>query len=736
MATRAPSAQSSSFPSPPSASAFSPNFVSPKLQSMIRGSRPSAGSYGCQKEVFHPLSPNAEPSAVIYYETSSDEDEVDEEVRRTPPNPRSRLSQRQRLSSPLTASRGVDDEADTAGKFTLLPPPPNPPVILRRLLRVLDDNAEDAEETPEDTKHTTPVRMPLPDSDGDWSEPDESEHSDDDSVSSAASFDDPLIRGLSPSTKRYITGAAGFPMMNSAMALSQSVAEKLKQLDIKASEHSFTTTRPLDDPQFHRELNELYEKSNFDPRVAALLEDRFQSRLRKVYERRIQEEYVEAQRLQAERERRAKEARAASEAALRKAMEEKMRQAEEEDRQRREKEEQERRAKEEEMRKAAEKARAEVERRRDEETKKRAEMQKAQEEQAARQKAAHEAMQKKADAEAKANQDQAQAVQQEQQVSTVYGRKSMVTEVTAVNRVLQALKKLRKVVENQPDFMTKYNLLGIRRTLRPKLGQLNGDRAQTIHVRDTFKKEFLTLSSAMDGHTVPASDFFLYPDESSNVQIPVAFIWMVNELAKMVVKQVESECAIKPENADPIGVAVISAFADNSLLINGKSFIDIIIARLLKRNPILRGEVGPEDTKQDRIRLGWILDENGQWETEEEHINRLVGLTAGYTAIAGRDFGASKLMNPYPIFNLWHAVAALLSKPMDKLTNSHFFVMKTLVQVGAKKLVGVYGHQAKKLVTVVIRDWALKGAELGFGGASGIKAFGKMVSEESWWKEV
>ncbi|KAL7265804.1 hypothetical protein RUND412_011670 [Rhizina undulata] len=75
----------------------------------------------------------------------------------------------------------------------------------------------------------------------------------------------------------------------------------------------------------------------------------------------------------------------------------------------------------------------------------------------------------------------------------------MVTEVTAVNRVLQALKELRKEVDNPLDFMSKYNLFGIRPTLRPKLGQLNGDRAQTIHVRDTFKKEFLTLSSAMDG---------------------------------------------------------------------------------------------------------------------------------------------------------------------------------------------------------------------------------------------
>lgn len=92
------------------------------------------------------------------------------------------------------------------------------------------------------------------------------------------------------------------------------------------------------------------------------------------------------------------------------------------------------------------------------------------------------------------------------------------------------------------------------------------------------------------------------------------------------------------------------------------------------------------------------------------------------------------MVNPYPIFNLWHAVAALLNHPMEKLTNSHFFVMKTLLQVGAKKLVGVYGHQAKKLVDLCITDWAIKGVDFGFGGASAVKAYGKFLREEEWWK--
>lgn len=146
----------------------------------------------------------------------------------------------------------------------------------------------------------------------------------------------------------------------------------------------------------------------------------------------------------------------------------------------------------------------------------------------------------------------------------------------------------------------------------------------------------MDLLQDTNGPAVSASNFFFNPNQTSDVPIPIAFVWAVNELAKLLVKQVEAECSIKPETADPIGITIISTFAGEGLTVNGNSFIDIIVARLLKKNAILRGELGPEDTEPDRKRLGWKLDEDGKWETDEAHINSLVGLTAGYAAIAGR----------------------------------------------------------------------------------------------------
>ena len=120
-------------------------------------------------------------------------------------------------------------------------------------------------------------------------------------------------------------------------------------------------------------------------------------------------------------------------------------------------------------------------------------------------------------------------------------------------------------------------------------------------------------------------------------KVPLVFIWMINELGKMVVRQVETESSVAIKTANPIGVAVVSALARDPLLANGRSFIDIIVARLWKKCPILQGVLGPEDTPRAREALGWIKTKPGdQWEGDEAHVNRMVGYTAGFAAIGGR----------------------------------------------------------------------------------------------------
>ncbi|KAG0130114.1 GLE1-like protein-domain-containing protein [Tuber indicum] len=554
--------------------------------------------------------------------------------------------------------------------------------------------------------------MPLPDSDseGEWEEG----NSDADLfANSGDSIYSSPIRTASP------RGA-----QSTCAVRAHNLAEKINALDLKAKEYSLASKLVATDDKANQEFMLVYlQDTRFDAREAAILEERFQAKVRRVYEAKRQDDLNRAR---IEKEYREKLAREAEEAARRAG---EIARQQEMERQRREQE------KREQEQRAAEAARLQAERvRAEEERKRQADLEK--EAALKRQKDAEEAKVKaERDSKERAVREAAAALHAASRSGPrVYGRKSTTYEGVAMQRVIASLHQLRHTVLQEEAFSKEKKLTTIRRGLRPKFGQLNGERNQTIEVRDFLKNTFVDLRSDQEGPMISANDFFLNQDPSCDVPVPVAFVWTVNELAKLLVKQVVNECAMKPVTADPIGVAVISTFADERLLVNGHSFIDIVIARLLKKTPILTGELGPETTEGDRKRLGWIQGEDGTWETEENHVNRMVGLTAGYTAIAGRNFGNSKLINPYPIFNLWHAVATVLNAPADKLTNTHYFVMKTFLEVGAKKLVDVYGHQAKKLVELAVGDWALRGESQGFSGAVSVKAFGKFLRAEEWWK--
>lgn len=146
------------------------------------------------------------------------------------------------------------------------------------------------------------------------------------------------------------------------------------------------------------------------------------------------------------------------------------------------------------------------------------------------------------------------------------------------------------------------------------------------------------LKNITVGPMVRISDYVFMPCKNPadlEGQVPLAFMYIVNEVAKMMVKQVTTEGASRVSAIDPVGVVVASAFAHPATMYNTKSFMDVFIARLHKNNPILRGVTGPELTNEDRIRLGWKHDD-GKWESDEDHINRIAGQCAGWASLACR----------------------------------------------------------------------------------------------------
>ncbi|KAI5798718.1 GLE1-like protein-domain-containing protein [Pyronema domesticum] len=771
--------------------------ISPTLRHLWKNGKP-AGSYGCVREVYHPLSPLAEPSAILYYESEGDDEDNSHSSRPMLPPDLTDASPIPRRNPPVgtlgarsgnannvaldnkspnfaSLSRKRTQQADVSDLFGL---PTN-------AVHILTDEETKAKRSRNDllsgrklSYGTSPYDTEPTESDYNAETPKTPASSADETQSPRTPKGKGSVREEGPASERKLqespkfvpssetvrgpsqqktpnqhtyrklptTSPRTFPLpespigseqgsahssravsvegspvhtanskerletRNRAAAHAEALANRLEILHIKAQEYSESITRQPIDKKLARELDALFSKENrFDPREAALLEEQYQQKIRAVYEKRVAEE-------QKQNKNNAKKKNG------------------------RRKQEEELERKRQEM--VAARAAREEQQKREAETKRQAE-EKARQEQAARQKAESDRQ-----AAAKAQQDAAaaqvsqvsQAPQASQAVAQtptqpsgpqVYGRRSMETERANVQRVISNLKALKTL---NPGYLKDSGLKQIRRDMMPKFGQLTGERQQTVQVRESIKT-MLNQVMKITGPSTPVSKYTFYPPDS-DVSLPAGFVWIVNELAKMAVKQVLQECTSKPDAADSIGVVIAAIFADNKYSAGGKSLIDIFVARFLKRNPILLGEDGPDNTDADRARLMWKRDDDGQTEREDSYATRIQALTAGFVAIAGRDFGKSTMTNPYPPFNLWHALTTILNKPVDKLTNTHYFAVNTILQSGGKKLCGIYGRQAKKVIMIAVGPWAERGMQSQSLGAQSVIATGLVMQKSDWWDAV
>ncbi|RPB00466.1 hypothetical protein L873DRAFT_1789028 [Choiromyces venosus 120613-1] len=133
-----------------------------------------------------------------------------------------------------------------------------------------------------------------------------------------------------------------------------------------------------------------------------------------------------------------------------------------------------------------------------------------------------------------------------------YSRKSTTNDRAAMERAIAALHELHHTVRLKEAFTKAKKLTIIHHRSRHRFGQLNGERAPTIEVRDFLKNTFVDLWQYQNWPTVPGNTFFLTQDPSYDVPVLIAFIWTIYELAKLLVKQIIKECAMKAGTADPV----------------------------------------------------------------------------------------------------------------------------------------------------------------------------------------
>jgi nucleoporin GLE1 len=173
-------------------------------------------------------------------------------------------------------------------------------------------------------------------------------------------------------------------------------------------------------------------------------------------------------------------------------------------------------------------------------------------------------------------------------------------------------------------------------------------------------------------------------------QLPSLFLYLLNVFAKATISQFINEAGARPETADPVGVCIAATFSEPEFLWRGVSLIDILIAKFRIVCPVLFGYKGSEKTEQGRQRLGW-WKENGSWILEQQHMDRMTGLGAGFAAISLRKFASSKKENPYPPRNYWTAMARIVNTPSAEISNTQCVVLKSMIQNYEQKFVDFYG---------------------------------------------
>ncbi|KAL2025019.1 hypothetical protein VTK56DRAFT_21 [Thermocarpiscus australiensis] len=284
------------------------------------------------------------------------------------------------------------------------------------------------------------------------------------------------------------------------------------------------------------------------------------------------------------------------------------------------------------------------------------------------------------------------------------------------------LKVLRKSMAEQAKTnpALKQRMGDMRREIRKYVGQLTvgsgvpgANRTQQQKVVGLLRE---ALSNRVQSQLIDPSNFILHPRNPvagavhNDPSLPSIFLYLLNIFAKAVISQFINEAGARPETADPVGVCVAATFSEPDFLWRGVSMIDILLAKFRIVCPVLFGYRGSEKTEQGRQRLGWWKNA-GRWVPEQQHMDRMTGLGAGFAAISLRKFATSKKENPYPPRNYWTAMARIVNTPPAEISNTQCVVLKSMVQNFEQKFIEFYGSAAVAALRIALIEFPARAPE-------------------------
>lgn len=252
-----------------------------------------------------------------------------------------------------------------------------------------------------------------------------------------------------------------------------------------------------------------------------------------------------------------------------------------------------------------------------------------------------------------------------------------------------------------------------KRKVNPKFGQLTNSNTQL----QTIHQELCNLV-----------------DQTKDNKL--AYLWILNFIAKATVHQAETEVRVKPESALPLAKLAVN------LMVRYEELHDLLMARLVKKCPFVIGFTCNIDTESGRQNMGWKRKADDKWEEDTSYDERMGGMVTLYAVITRIPLPPeiiSTHSHPMPISGSWHMLARIANTQGNLLTNSHFVILGSWWDAAAAQFLQAYGNQGSKLLQLLGDGLTSAVADRKYVGAArlrilleewqttGIKSFPEMV---------
>ncbi|TPX69036.1 hypothetical protein SpCBS45565_g02686 [Spizellomyces sp. 'palustris'] len=313
-------------------------------------------------------------------------------------------------------------------------------------------------------------------------------------------------------------------------------------------------------------------------------------------------------------------------------------------------------------------------------------------EEAAKQRAAHEQAVKAQAAEEKQAQREAKAAQAKSWPDKLFD--------TAQARlaIIHIIKKqIKPQMGTNPALMQ--SIFRTKMTITQKIGQIMSSEKKVIEIGRALDTVLKNAKSASQEEYAICMDL----------------------LAKSVVKQAESEIAVKTDSAFPLAVLCIMIYRQHT------EFLDVLLGRFVKRCPYIVPLYPPRfesDTDDDfRKRLGYREIDDDVWEDEIQYTERMCGLMAIYAAIVQTTI----IPNDYGLQNGLNWLFLILSIEPRRI--SPFLILRFL-EIAGHELLNQYRPQTEEALMFLRNEFIPKIPAKAIAGTTRLQIFLDSVFEK------